>query len=255
MLQKNVTYSLGGLALIELAEKYFSVFSEIFGNIHAESMDFQKIGELLVYNRLTHSVSIHQIMNTYPTEVFRDLGFKHIPSERSIYRALEKVGRLFPVLLERYQLFLKKYDLADDKQFIDFSSSYFEGTKSELGAYGYSKDKRADKMQVEFGISTGLNEIPTALTIQKGNMNDKKHMNEILNIVPRVIPKNSMLIFDTGGNTKKNKNKIRAMGYHYLTLKPKKISPYKKELSYFKKQYDAKNVEIIKIDDNIYYCA
>ncbi|MGC8693946.1 MAG: hypothetical protein ACP5RY_06855 [Thermoplasmata archaeon] len=51
------------------------------------------------------------------------------------------------------------------------------------------------------------------------------------------------------------KNKIRAMGYHYLTLKPKKISPYKKELSYFKKQYDAKNVEIIKIDDNIYYCA
>ncbi|MGC8630723.1 MAG: hypothetical protein ACP5T1_07060 [Thermoplasmata archaeon] len=45
-------------------------------------------------------------------------------------------------------------------------------------------------MQVEFGISTGLNEIPTALTIQKGNMNDKKHMNEILNIVPRVIPKN-----------------------------------------------------------------
>ena len=60
------------------------------------------------------------------------------------------------VLLERYQLFLKKYNLAYNKKFIDFSFSYFEGTKSELGAYGYSKDKRADKMQVEFVISDDL---------------------------------------------------------------------------------------------------
>ena len=86
-------------------------------------------------------------------------------------------------------------------------------------------------------------------------MSDKKHLNEILNVIPRVIPKNSILIFDTGGNTKKNKDKIRAMGYHYLTLKPKKIGPYKKEIAYFKKQYDAKNVETIKIDNSIYYCA
>jgi transposase len=156
MSQKNVTYSLGGLALIDFAEKHYSVFSEIFGNIQEESMDFQKIIELLIYNRLTHSVSIHQIKNTYPIEVFQDLGFKHIPSERSIYRALEKVGRLSSVLLERYQLFLKKYNLAYNKKFIDFSSSYFEGTKSELGAYGYSKDKRADKMQVKFVISDDL---------------------------------------------------------------------------------------------------
>jgi hypothetical protein len=33
------------------------------------------------------------------------------------------------------------------------------------------------------------------------------------------------------------------------------MGPYKKEIAYFKKQYDAKNVETIKIDNSIYYCA
>jgi len=65
-------------------------------------------------------------------------------------------------------------------------------------------------------------------------VSDKKHMNEILNVIPRVIPKNSILIFDTGGNTKKNKDKIRAMGYHYLTLKRKKWAHIKRRLHILK---------------------
>jgi hypothetical protein len=53
-------------------------------------------------------------------------------------------------------------------------------------------------------------------------------MKEILNVTPRVITKNLILIFENCGNTKKNKDKIRDMGYHYHTLKFNKIVSHKK---------------------------
>ena len=60
---------------------------------------------------------------------------------------LERIGKFFPVLLERYQQFLKEYGLVDNKQIIDFSSTYLEGEKAEFASYGYSrKGKRKDTM-------------------------------------------------------------------------------------------------------------
>ncbi len=52
---------------------------------------------------------------------------------------------------------------------MDFSSTYFEGDEAALGTLGYSRDRRPDRKQITLGISTGINDVPTALTIQKGN--------------------------------------------------------------------------------------
>src|SRR3989338_9796597 len=76
--------------------------------------------------------------------------------------------------MENYQKFLKMNNLISEKQFIDFSSSYFEGNSSELEALGYSRDNQPGKKQLIWGISTGINDIPIAMTIQKGNVQDKK---------------------------------------------------------------------------------
>jgi len=43
-----------------------------------------------------------------------------IKSERTLYRVLERIGKFFPVLLERYQQFLIENGLADNRQIIDF---------------------------------------------------------------------------------------------------------------------------------------
>ena len=64
--------------------------------------------------------------------------------------------------------------------------------------------------------------------------------------IPRVIPKNSLLIFEAGANTKKNKEKMRILAYHYLTLKAKKVKTYKKYVSYFKDNFE--NVELFEIN-------
>ncbi len=110
---------------------------------------------------------------------------------------------------------------------MDFSSSYFEGRADAFGMFGYSRDGQSGKKQLTFGISTGINGIPTALTIQKGNVCDKTHFRFMLKTSEAVLEKESLLIFDTGGNTKENKRLIREKSFHYLTLKAKKVSVYK----------------------------
>jgi len=166
-MKSNKTYPLGGIVMIE---KEFGLFSTIFGNLGGNTRDFISIAKLHTYNKLTHSVSVHQIPNAYPEELMGQLGMKEKPSERTLYITLERIGRYFPVVLDRYQQFIKDNGLADNNQIIDFSSTYVEGKKIELASYGYSRDKRPDKLQINFGISTGINGIPTALTIQKGNV-------------------------------------------------------------------------------------
>jgi len=145
---------------------------------------------------------------------------------------------------------MKKRDLISEKQFFDWSSSYFEGDKAELGALGYSRDKKPGKKQITWGISTGLNKVPSSLTIQKGNINDVKHFNSMLNIAKKVLDKNSVLTFDCGGNSKKNKKKIRKLEYHYLTLRQKKQKTYKKYIDLFKRS----EKEVISIDGRRYKC-
>ena len=66
-----------------------------------------------------------------------------------------------------------------------------------------------EKNKSPFGISTGINDLPTALTIQKGNVQDKKHFDHIFNVAKKVLDKDSILIFDCGANTKTNKKMVR----------------------------------------------
>jgi transposase len=163
----------------------------------------------------------------------KQLDIKKNISQRTLYRTLERVGKNFNLLHYNYQDFLKKNNLVDDTQLTDFSSFYVEGKKSELSEYGYSRDRRPDKQQINFGISTGITGIPSALTIQKGNVEDKTHMKEMLKLIDKILPESSLLIFDCGANSKNNKEKIIEMRYNYLTLKQKNIRAYKRYLRYF----------------------
>ena len=254
-MNKSKTFSLGGIIMIEKIEKFFGVFFSIFNGLEGNTEEFIARIKFHVYNKLTHSVSVHQMLSTYPSEAMERLGMKKIPSERSLYRTLERIGKYFPIILERYQVFIKKHGLVDNKQITDFSSTYLEGTKADLGDYGHSSEKRPDKKQIKFGISTGINGIPTALTIQKGNTQDKKLMKAVLKIIQKVIPKHSILIYDAGANTKANKRKIRNMGYHYLTLKAKKTNVYKKYINYFRTKHKERKVKNFVMKERHYFCV
>jgi transposase len=251
---QNTTISLGAVVMIHQIENRYGLFQSLFGNIGIKTKQFIPNVKVLVGNKLTHAVSIVQIPETYPLEFARQLGMNKPLKNRTLNRTLERIGKQFPIVFERYQQFLKTHDLVDQQQVIDFSSSYLEGGKnSELASYGYSRDKRPDKLQINFGISTGINGIPTAITIQKGNVQDKKHMREIFQLVSAILQEGSLLIFDTGANTEENKQKIREKGFHFLTLRAKHVESYKKYLKFFKQH--GKDVVEITVKNRQYFCV
>ena len=255
-MNKNTTISLGAVVMIHQIENRYGLFQKLFSDICVNAKQFIPNVKVLVGNKLTHAVSILQIPEIYPQEFAQQLGMNKPLVERTLNRTVERIGQNFPIILERYHQFLKKYDLIDQQQIIDFSSSYLEGgKKSELANYGYSRDKRPDKMQINFGISTGINGIPTAITIQKGNVQDKKHMRQMIRLVSAILPESSLLIFDTGANTQENKQKIRNQGFHFLTLKAKKVGSYQKYLRFFQQKWKERNVVETMVNNRQYFCA
>jgi len=250
-MKNNVTFSIGNVAVIDKVNEKFGIFDHLFSDLNCKAKNIKQSAKLFVYNRLGDCVSINQLSSVYPQELFSQLGFKENTSDRTLYRDLERIGKRFPFLQDRYQQIIKKNNLASEEQFLDFSSSYFEGNKSELGELGYSRDNQPGKKQLNFGISTGINNVPTALTIQKGNMQDKKHFKFMLKTVKHLLKEGSLLIFDCGGNTEKNKDKIKKLKFNYLTLKPKKKKTYRKYIEIFKKS----KKESITINEIEYKCV
>ncbi|EQD67659.1 transposase, partial [mine drainage metagenome] len=243
---KNITTPLGGICMIDKIEKEYGLITELFSNI-GESSDFIGRVKVLLNNKLTYSTSVLQIPNMLDPEVLPYFSLNHI-SDRSLNRTVEKIGRFFPIIQERYQNFLEKKNLVDKIQNLDWTSASLEGTMTELAAYGYSKDKRPDRRQIAIGLSVGSNTIPVAITIQKGNMNDKKHFEQTYRIVKRVMQKGSLLVFDCGANTIENKVRITDDGYEYLTLRPKHVGTYKKHLDIF--NHSAPVTVIVKPKDS-----
>jgi len=80
-------------------------------------------------------------------------------------------------LLERQnkiQRKLAKKHLADgDPVLFDLSSSYFEGRCCELAEFGYSRDHRGDRKQVNYGIYTNTDGTPVGVEVLAGNESDR----------------------------------------------------------------------------------
>lgn len=250
-MERNVSFSAGPLILIERIEEKYNLFNILFEGLGGKAKNLKESAKLLSYNKLANSISICRIKDVYPYELFEDIGFKKGIAERNIYRNLARIGDNFKFITSRYQSFLKRYDLVSDKQFMDFSSAYFEGKGSDLGALGYSRDGKPGKNQITFGVSTGINGIPTALTIQKGNVCDKKHFKYLFRTARKILDEGSLLIFDCGANTKKNKEKIIDAKMNYLTLVTKKKKTYQRYLLLFK---ESKNKEIFMLNKIKYKC-
>lgn len=233
-MKQNVTFPIGTVALIEKADDRTNFFNSVFAGLGGRAKDFIPTVKLLMVNKLGESYAVSRLLEFTPNEELELLGFENGVSDRTLNRTLERVGKNSQFILDKYQQWVKKNELDDCTQNVDFSSSYFEGNECRLAKLGYSRDHQPGKPQLTYGISVGANKIPTALTIQKGNVNDRKHMKAMLKLCSKVLAPGSLLVFDCGGNTRQNKETIRGLGFHYLTLRGKKVGPYKEAIAFFK---------------------
>ena len=65
----------------------------------------------------------------------------------------------------------------------DLSSSWVEGSRCELAAYGYSRDGKRGKAQIEYGLLTDSDGRPVAVRVFAGNTGDPKTFPEAVDAV------------------------------------------------------------------------
>ena len=96
----------------------------------------------------------------------------------------------------------------------------------------------------------GIDGVPTAVTVHRDNTQDKKHFRHLLELCAKVLEPGSLLIFDCGGNTRENKAKVVERGFHYLTLKPKKVKTYRR----YVQSFDLSEAESFVLNAREYFC-
>ena len=92
-------------------------------------------------------------------------------------------GRWSPLVTGLYQkAFPDKVRIA----LYDITSVYFEGHGPKgLAHYGYSRDHRSDRVQVNLAVVTDEKGIPISLSILRGNRTDNKTLTGLLKLLKR----------------------------------------------------------------------
>ena len=206
--------------------KIFSkIFDKHFGK-YINDINYEKALKAIVINKIFNPKSKNGIHN-WLDEV--DMGYK-ITNKNDLYECLdfleseqEKIEkRLFEQSKRESKKEEKKEEKAKESANIllyDITSTYFEGKGAEeICKYGYSRDHRSDRVQVNIGLITSPEGVPISVEIIAGNISDKQTIRgQIDKIKKKFNIQNLTFIFDRGMKSKVNLEYIQTEGYDYIT--------------------------------------
>jgi len=103
----------------------------------------------------------------------------------------------------------------------DITSTYFEGTQNELAAFGYNRDKKKGKMQINIGLITDSQGFPLKIEVFEGNINDHLTvLNQIKSIKEEFDTEQVIFVGDRGMKIRYNLEELDEAdrkGIHYIT--------------------------------------
>jgi len=182
----------------------------------------------LMSYRLTENFSIEGCGRWLGSpEVRNELGVRKEISHRMLNRATERVGENMPEALSHLRRsLLSLYDLPHTDQNIDTSSVAVYAKNTELYDFGYSRDKRPDLRQVNFGVSELRDPInlPFHLSVDKGNVADVTQFIKIVDDIVGDLRDDSLFVFDAGGDAKQVLDRITEKNMRYITRKRLNVS-------------------------------
>jgi len=108
---------------------------------------------------------------------------------------------------------------ADDTIYLyDVSSTYLEGTRNELAAYGYNRDKKLGKMQITYGLLTSSTGEPLSIEAFPGNTRDTQTVkNQIEKFQAKFGCKKVTLVGDKGMLKSAQISDLQECGFNYIT--------------------------------------
>lgn len=181
-----------------------------------EKLTNADIAKWLIFCRLTHQSSVSEsfrLKDDYLTEMFLSLEDKSINDFYKTYEYLSENQN------EIENLLFKKQNKSTENIFLyDVTSSYLEGLKNELSAYGYNRDKKKGKKQIVYGLLTDSQGDPLSVEVFKGNTNDTKTFSgQIEKLKNRFNCKKIILVGDKGMIKSSGIEEVEKNGFYYIT--------------------------------------
>ena len=132
----------------------------------------------------------------------------------------------------------------------DVTSSYLEGEKNELAAYGYNRDKKKGKKQIVIGLLTNIQGVPMSVSVFKGNTPDTETVpDQIKTIAQRFKAKQVVMVGDRGMIKTPQKTALNEVDFNYITaITKKQIDTLLKKGAIQLGLFDTEVVEVVDQD-------
>jgi transposase len=206
----------------------------------------------MVLNRLCDPQSklgVSEWVNTVHRPEFSKLKLQHY------YKALDFLAdHKEKIEVQLFSRIRSLFNMELDLVFWDTTSTYFEGSgPEELAKYGFSKDKRPDRLQIVIGLLMTKEGIPVAHQIFPGSTNDTKTFTSIVDdLKKRFNITRVIMVGDRGMVSKKILKELRESGLEYIVgLKMRRLKGIDDMISWRSRYLQVKNnlkVKEVRID-------
>lgn len=215
------SFSAGLLLMWEAVDKEVGITEFIRqSGLKVRGVPLSELVKTLILGTMDHKKSILAIWGYAQAALAKYIGNGVEEANlRNFYRAVEKLGfggkELYRKMVDR---FLQKYKIDISQLNLDWSSSYFTGTKCSLAELGYSRDHRPDKPQIKLGFAQ-INDIKIAFDFfdNSGNIPDVSEFRPTYLKIAERIPKGTLIVYDKGGSSEENNKLVAGTGNYYLT--------------------------------------
>lgn len=170
-------------------------------------------------------------------------------NEDDLYRAMDWLEEKQNDIEDK--LFQRKYKNKTPSFYLyDVTSSYFEGQKNELAAFGYNRDKKQGKPQIVIGLMTDDTGHPIAIEVFEGNTQDPKTVSsQIKKLAERFGVEKVTLVGDRGMIKSQQITELNnAHQFNYITAISK--SQLEKLIKDGVIQYSLFDKTVVEMEDN-----
>ncbi|MHA1343739.1 MAG: IS1634 family transposase [Promethearchaeota archaeon] len=205
--------------------------------------------KIMTFNRLIEPKSKLKVSEWYKTQYFRETFDSEIPLQ-NFYRSLDHLTKIKESLeLGLYFQLTNLLTLDLSFVFYDMTSSYFEGNACDISDYGYSRDHRPDRKQINIGLLVNSEGIPLSHQVFRGNVKDTSTVVEIISKLEKRFKINRCIfVGDKGMNSPENIEYLVNSNYEYIFSL--KLRHNKKAEEIISKIPDIKEFE--KVKDNLF---
>ena len=179
---------------------------------------YGKITLLQIMARILNNGSQRAIGNWAKINAIEELLNMKVPTLDECYNNLSVLENRQQHIENKIYKFQHKDNKPINIYLYDVTSSYFEGQKNKLSAFGYNRDGKKGKKQIVIGLLCDETGDPISVEVFKGNTNDlKTFSSQLKKVKQRFNIQQVVMVGDKGMIKKAQIDDITNNGFNYIT--------------------------------------